>query len=68
MEIKAAYAMPLWMSRKLASQQIYQTSFSKYGAAYQQILAEDQIQDGENIPLYRGTFADILKNGGLKYA
>lgn len=68
MEIKAANAMPLWMSRQLALQRIYQTSFSKYGAAYQNILAEAQIQDVRNVHSYGDAFINILTNGGLKYA
>lgn len=36
LEIKVASAMPLWLTRKLSELQIFQTSFSKYGSAYQQ--------------------------------
>lgn len=68
MEIKAANAIPLWMSRQLASQQIYQTSFSKYGAAYQQILAESQIKDVRDMRPYGDTLVDVLTNGGFQYA
>lgn len=68
MEIKAAHAMPLWMSRQLAEQQIYQISFSKYGAAYQNILAESQIRSGQNIHPYKSSLQNVMKNGGLKYA
>ncbi|MCD8219961.1 MAG: polyphosphate polymerase domain-containing protein [Ruminococcus sp.] len=35
MEVKIADSMPLWLAEKLASLQIYKTSFSKYGRAYQ---------------------------------
>ncbi|MDE7311500.1 MAG: polyphosphate polymerase domain-containing protein [Eubacterium sp.] len=68
MEIKAANAIPLWMSRLLASQRIYQTSFSKYGAAYQRILAEARVQDVRTVFPYGDTFTNMLTNGGLKYA
>lgn len=68
MEIKAAGAMPLWMSRQLAAQRIYQTSFSKYGAAYQHILAEAQTRNSRNVPSCEAAFQNILTNGGLKYA
>lgn len=39
MELKTAGGLPLWMSHALTEGKIYQTSFSKYGAAYQNILA-----------------------------
>jgi SPX domain protein involved in polyphosphate accumulation len=39
MEIKCAGAMPLWLVRALADNRIYQSSFSKYGEAYQRKLA-----------------------------
>lgn len=68
MEIKAASAMPLWMSRQLAAQRIYQTSFSKYGAAYQNILSESQIQTGRNLQPYKAAFQNIMTNGGFQYA
>ena len=35
LEIKAQRAMPIWLSRALAGANIYKTSFSKVGAAYQ---------------------------------
>ncbi len=34
MEIKTAFAMPLWMTGLLDKNKIYPTSFSKYGTAY----------------------------------
>ena len=34
MEIKALYAMPLWLTEALAKLNIYPGSFSKYGTAY----------------------------------
>ena len=34
MEIKALFAMPLWLTEALASLKIYPGSFSKYGTAY----------------------------------
>lgn len=39
MEIKTLGGIPLWMSHALAARQVFKTSFSKYGCAYQQILA-----------------------------
>lgn len=41
MEIKIAGAMPLWLARLLAENGIYQTSFSKYGNAYQQMVQQE---------------------------
>lgn len=38
MELKCAGGIPLWMTRVLSQEQIYKTSFSKYGAAYKTII------------------------------
>lgn len=38
MEIKTSGGIPLWMSHVLTSRQIYKTSFSKYGAAYRNMV------------------------------
>lgn len=37
MEVKTPFAVPLWMSGWLSRHQVYRTSFSKYGLAYQQM-------------------------------
>ncbi len=39
MELKTAGGLPLWMSHVLNRCAIYKTSFSKYGAAYQDMMA-----------------------------
>lgn len=65
MEIKAADAMPLWMSRQLAAQRIYQTSFSKYGTAYQKILSESGMRHTKKPVQSEAVFEH---QGGLKYA
>ncbi|MBQ7347501.1 MAG: polyphosphate polymerase domain-containing protein [Clostridia bacterium] len=38
MEIKCAGGIPLWLTRVLSREQIYKTSFSKYGTAYQTLI------------------------------
>lgn len=38
MEIKTAGGLPLWMSRACSQLNLYKTSFSKYGLAYQDIV------------------------------
>lgn len=38
MEIKCSGGIPLWMVQALSAAQIYKTSFSKYGKAYQTII------------------------------
>ena len=38
MEIKCSGGIPLWMTEILSREQIFKTSFSKYGAAYQNII------------------------------
>ncbi len=40
MEVKTAFAVPMWLARVLSEQRIYQTSFSKYGNAYLQMQSE----------------------------
>ena len=40
MEIKTSGGIPLWMSHALSRCHIYQTSFSKYGSAYRQMMKE----------------------------
>lgn len=46
MEIKCAGGLPLWMTSFLSREKIYQTSFSKYGTAYQRWLLPE-IRTGE---------------------
>lgn len=38
MEVKCGGGIPLWMAHFLSGEQIYQTSFSKYGTAYQTVI------------------------------
>lgn len=38
MEIKCSRGMPLWMTHILSEEHIYNTSFSKYGTAYQNMI------------------------------
>ena len=42
MELKLPDSMPLWMASLLSRLEIRKTSFSKYGAAYQRIAADNQ--------------------------
>ncbi len=42
MELKVAGGLPLWMAHVLSEQRIFKTSFSKYGAAYQDIVLNRQ--------------------------
>lgn len=46
MEIKTAGGIPLWMSRALTRNRLFKTSFSKYGLAYQRMMAEREEQGG----------------------
>ena len=45
MELKVAGGLPLWMAHVLSEQGIFKTSFSKYGAAYQDMLLAAQRGD-----------------------
>lgn len=38
MEIKTSGGMPMWMAHALSKEQIYKTSFSKYGTAYETMI------------------------------
>lgn len=42
MELKVAGGLPIWMAQVLSRQKVFKTSFSKYGAAYQNILLTGQ--------------------------
>lgn len=42
MEIKTSSGMPMWLARTLSENQIYKTSFSKYGEAYKEIFLKSQ--------------------------
>lgn len=42
MEIKTGSALPLWMAEILSKNQIYKTSFSKYGNAYGNMFSKTQ--------------------------
>ena len=42
MEVNTSGGLPLWMVRTLSRQNIFKTSFSKYGAAYQDIFLTKQ--------------------------
>ena len=46
MEIKAADAIPFWLVELMSRNAIRQTTFSKYGEAYQTILAESMTDKG----------------------
>ena len=46
MELKTLGGIPLWMTRFLSKNHIYQTSFSKYGAAFQQYLRGEHLMGG----------------------
>lgn len=42
MEVKTAGGIPLWMTRILTEEQIYKTSFSKYGTAYEKYIYQKE--------------------------
>lgn len=54
-EIKVCGAMPLWLSKSLNEQQIYPTSFSKYGYCYQNYIMP--YSGLTNIPLIKQNVA-----------
>ena len=42
MEIKTVGSIPLWMTQVLSQEQIFRTSYSKYGSAYQRMICQGQ--------------------------
>ena len=38
MELKTSGGIPIWMSAFLSEEQVYRTSFSKYGTAYEHLV------------------------------
>jgi hypothetical protein len=49
MEVKVGDAMPDWLVRKLSSLEIYKTSFSKYGRAYENFVKEKLAESHKKI-------------------
>lgn len=49
MEVKTAYAIPLWLTSFLSENKIYKTSFSKYGTAYLDILFQNKKGEAINV-------------------
>lgn len=49
LEIKTSMGMPLWLMSYLSSNSIFKTSFSKYGAAYEQIILKKKIGGKTNV-------------------
>lgn len=50
MEIKTASSIPLWLVALLEREQLHKTSFSKYGAAYQNLLIRRNNERKDGIP------------------
>ena len=46
MELKTPGGIPLWMVDFLSANGIRKISFSKYGAAYRQLMAADNVMGG----------------------
>ena len=49
MEVKVSEAMPLWFTELLSKEEVYTSSFSKYGVAYKSYLKEEVLEDSETI-------------------
>lgn len=49
MELKCPGAIPIWMTNVLSREQIYKTSFSKYGTAYCQFMSETPSERARSI-------------------
>ena len=55
MELKAPGAIPLWMTRALTHENIFRTSFSKYGRAYMDMMKNKRIQSCKGDLTYVGS-------------
>lgn len=49
MEVKCPGGIPLWMTSLLSREQLYKTSFSKYGTAYQNIIFSKRKETFTNV-------------------
>ena len=49
MEIKCSGGIPIWMTKTLSEEQIYKTSFSKYGTAYQTMIFPRLVGEHKNV-------------------
>lgn len=49
MEIKTSAAIPLWLTQCLSRERIFKTTFSKYGAAYRDILLRERKGEISNV-------------------
>ncbi len=76
MEVKVGEGIPLWFAALLSQNHIYQSSFSKYGTAYQTLFAENYTSPilatkpaaaTVQHPAYDCELFHTLK-GGIKYA
>lgn len=56
LEVKTSGAIPLWLTKALAREKIYKTSFSKYGAAYERLT---KAVKRERIRTVNGVRADL---------
>lgn len=54
MEVKIPGAMPMWMARFFSENQIFMTSFSKYGTYYSRYLKDEAIKNAETFVLQKG--------------
>ncbi|MDE5584612.1 MAG: polyphosphate polymerase domain-containing protein [Ruminococcus sp.] len=49
MEVKVGHSIPEWLIAELSELQLYKTSFSKYGRAYENFIKENVTQQNRNI-------------------
>ena len=67
MEVKVSNAIPDWLVKKLSELQIYKTSFSKYGRAYQNFV-KSQLEDAQQTDGHRRIYISgisMVKNNIL---
>ena len=60
MEIKLPGAMPMWMVRLFDALELYPTSFSKYGTAYQESVLQGAVSRRVQVPLPNGTTKGMI--------
>ena len=53
MELKCSGGIPLWMVEVLSHEQIYKTSFSKYGTAYEKLIMPQALPQQKEIWIWK---------------
>lgn len=64
LEVKTAEGLPQWLLSYFADQEVYRSSFSKYGTAYKEILLPKKNNEHNTLGTINENFQEISKNLG----